>query len=53
MIPVIFLMLRVWTMIITVIYEYAKVPEKNVPYAVGEILVYLSVSCPGSLVYTE
>ena len=44
LIPVIFLWLRIWTVVLTVIYDYAQIPDKSIPQGVAETLIYLSVS---------
>lgn len=44
LIPVIFVLLRVWTFILTVLLEYAKIDEDQIPTPVLKTLLYLSVS---------
>ena len=43
-IPLIFLGLRIWSVIISVVLEYLHVDEQHIPALVGHILIYLSVS---------
>ena len=43
-IPLIFLILRIWTLILSVMYDYVQVNDKHVPEPVKITLLYLSVS---------
>lgn len=43
LIPIIFVLLRMWSCIVTIILEYANIKEKNVPQVVVQILIYLAV----------
>ena len=44
LIPVVFLVLRVWTCILIILYTYIGLSEKCVPKWVNNTLLYLSVS---------
>ena len=43
-IPLVFILLRIWTLIISIVYDYAHVSEDKIPNWVEYILLYLSVS---------
>ena len=43
-IPVVFVLLRLWTSILIILYTYIGLQESQVPHWINEILIYLSVS---------
>lgn len=43
-IPLVFILLKMWSLIISMVYDYAHVNENRIPSWVEYILVYLSVS---------
>ena len=43
-IPLVFVLLRIWSLIISIVYDYVHVNESNIPKWVEYVLVYLSVS---------
>lgn len=45
-IPVVFVLLRLWTSILNILYVYVGLEEEQVPFWVNETLVYLAVSVP-------
>ena len=42
-IPVLFLVLRIWTCVLLILYTYVGLQEKQVPQLINKILLYLSV----------
>ena len=43
-IPLVFILLRMWSLIISIVYDYVHVNEKMIPSWVEYVLLYLSVS---------
>lgn len=43
-IPVVFVLLRLWTSILNILYVYVGLEEKQVPFWLNETLIYLAVS---------
>ena len=43
-IPLVFILLRMWSLIISIVYDYVHVNENMIPSWVEYILLYLSVS---------
>ena len=44
LIPVVFVLLRIWSCIINIVFFYVKVDMSSVPASVSLALIYLSVS---------
>lgn len=49
-IPLVFILLRIWSLIISIVYDYAHVNERNIPNWIEYILVCLSVSLSSNVV---
>ena len=49
-IPVVFVFLRVWTIILSILYDYVQLDIKQVPSKLNLALLYLSVSKSSKLI---
>lgn len=43
-IPIMFVFLRVWSLIIALLYDYMELDEEDIPKPIEYILIFLSVS---------